>query len=208
MTKRNRQPGRWAVIIGAIVVIALLWWIWRALPRLRLDHEEERTMLPTQIESIRDIGQWEFLEVSNEELVDTTRRGFFSDDHLVRIYYGTLRLGLDLSQFSEDAVTFNGDTLVLSLPPISLLDDRFIDEARTRAFHEEGSWSASDLERMYQKARRQMLRHSLTAQNKAIAQSNAEAQLRQLLRAMGYKKVVIGFKGSEADAPIPLLPPR
>ena len=47
---------------------------------------------PTQIESIKEIGEWEFLSISNEELVDTIRKGILSDDHLVRIYYGTLRL--------------------------------------------------------------------------------------------------------------------
>ena len=47
---------------------------------------------PNLIESIKDIGEWEFLSINDEELVDTIRHGFFGDDQLVRIYYGTLRL--------------------------------------------------------------------------------------------------------------------
>ena len=56
---------------------------------------------PTQIRSIEQIGKWSFLEISDEEIVDTIRRGFFSDDELVRIYYGTLRLGVDTRQAHE-----------------------------------------------------------------------------------------------------------
>ena len=59
----------------------------------------------TQIKSIRDIGQWELLCINDEEYVDTVRRRLIADDHLVRIYYGTLRLGLDLSDLNSDDVT-------------------------------------------------------------------------------------------------------
>ena len=42
-----------------------------------------------QITSIRNIGEWEFMSINDEEIVDTIRRGFFGDDQLARIYYGT-----------------------------------------------------------------------------------------------------------------------
>lgn len=91
---------------------------------------------PTQIEQIRSIGQWEFLSISDEELIDTVRHGFFSDDELVRIYYGTLRLGLDLSEARPDWIVSSGDSITMTLPRIKLLDKRFIDEGRTRSFFE------------------------------------------------------------------------
>ena len=40
---------------------------------------------PTQIESMKAIGQWEFLSIADEELIDTVRNGFFKDDELIRI---------------------------------------------------------------------------------------------------------------------------
>lgn len=94
---------------------------------------------PTQIEQIRSIGQWEFLSISDEELIDTVRHGFFSDDELVRIYYGTLRLGLDLSEARPDWIVSSGDSITMKLPRIKLLDKRFIDEGRTRSFFESGN---------------------------------------------------------------------
>ena len=62
-------------------------------------------LTPSQIRSIQRIGRWEFLAISDEELVDTLRpRTFQKDDRLVRIYHGTLRLGVDLQRCQDDWV--------------------------------------------------------------------------------------------------------
>lgn len=180
-----------------IVVIALGWGIRMLLKgcesHMTIGANADIGPSPTQIASIRDIGQWEFLAIDAEELVDTTRRGFFSDDHLVRIYYGTLRLGIDLNNVREDWMTRQGDSLQVILPEIALLDEHFIDEARTRSFYESGKWTARDREAMYLKAVRQMRSHCMTEQNLLTARQNGTEQMRKLLRAMGYNKVAISF---------------
>lgn len=189
----NKSCLQTGCLVSLLIVAAALWWTWRALPRLRMEREARLDMTPAQIESIRDIGQWEFLAVSDEELVDTTREGFFTDDHLVRIYYGTLRLGIDMSQLADSAVRRQADTLVITLPPVGLLDEDFIDDGLTRAFHESGRWSAADREALYQKAHRQMKAHALTPENMATARSNAESEMRKLLHAMGFRNVRIMY---------------
>ena len=117
---------------------------------------------PNLIESIKDIGEWEFLAVSDEEIVDTVRHGLFGDDQLVRIYEGTLRLGIDLHKTGKNWIRTSGDSVVVTLPPIRLLDDDFIDETRTRAFLECGKWSHEDLAALYQKEKNIMMRLCLT----------------------------------------------
>lgn len=149
---------------------------------------------PTQIESIKDIGEWEFLSISNEELVDTVRKGLISDDHLVRIYYGTLRLGINMHDVRPRWLTVSGDTVTAILPKVGLLDKDFIDEARTKSFYESGKWKAKDREAMYKKAYRQMLKRCLTPANLKTAQENAEAQFRKMMLSMGYKNVQITFE--------------
>lgn len=149
---------------------------------------------PTQIESMKSIGEWEFLSVSNEELVDTVRKGLFSDDHLVRIYYGTLRLGINMHQAKPHWLTVSGDTVTAVLPKVGLLDKNFIDEARTKSFYESGSWKANDREALYQKAYRMMLQRCMTPSNLKTAEENAEAQFRKMLTAMGYRNVEIRFE--------------
>ena len=151
-------------------------------------------LTPTQIRSIQRIGRWEFLAISDEELVDSIRhRTLQKDDRLVRIYHGTLRLGVDLTQSQEGWVFAHGDTVSLTLPPIGLLSEHFIDEARTRAFYERGTWDARAKEQMYQKAARQMKRRCLTPANIRQAQDNAQAQLSSLFRTFGFRHVEVRF---------------
>ena len=152
---------------------------------------EKIDITPLQIRSIEQIGEWSFLEINDEELVDTVRHGFFSDDKLVRIYYGTLRLGINLKEAHEGWLAFEGDTLCAVLPPIRLLDNNFLDEARTRSFIESGKWTHQDRKAMYDRAARMMRQRCLTRANYQTARSNAKAQFEQMLRSMGYDKAKV-----------------
>lgn len=194
MNHNDHSTVKWtARVLLLVVVILVLWWLLFTEKdnHLGLEVADEIDHTPEQIESIRAIGQWEFLSVSQEELVDTVRRGLLRNDELVRIYYGTLRLGVDMSQAQ---LQVQGDTVTLTLPPVGLLDPSFIDEARTKAFYESGRWQPRDREALYQKARRQMLSHGLTNENLLAASRNAESQLRRLLLSMGYNHIVIKWK--------------
>ena len=163
------------------------------LPGLHSEDTSEMIMTPSEIESIRRIGQWEFMAINDEELVDTVRKGFFSDDHLVRIYYGTIRLGLDLSDFDASRISRHEDSLAVRLPQITLLDNHFIDEARTQSFHESGSWSNKDRKALYERARHKMKARCITPATCEGTRQLAESQVRRLLMAMGYEKVSISF---------------
>ena len=184
----------------AILVIVLLlagfFWL-RDLTKddhISLGSDTQIDVTPTQIMSIKAIGEWEFLAVNAEELVDTVRKGIFSDDELVRIYYGTLRLGIDMSQLEPEWIEASGDSVMLMLPKVGLLDTDFIDEARTKPFFESGKWKPEDKEAMYKKAYRQMKAHCLTKENLQAAEANGEEQMRNMMRSMGYKNIKITWK--------------
>ena len=184
----------------AITVIILLlagfFWL-RDLTKddhISLGSDTQIDVTPTQIMSIKAIGEWEFLAVNAEELVDTVHKGFFSDDELVRIYYGTLRLGIDMSQLEPEWIEASGDSVMLMLPKVGLLDTDFIDEARTKPFFERGKWKPEDKEAMYKKAYRQMKAHCLTKENLQAAEANGEEQMRNMMRSMGYKNIKITWK--------------
>jgi hypothetical protein len=161
---------------------------------LSLTTDNRIDVTPQQVRAMRAIGQWEFLALTDEEMVDTIRQGFFFDDQLVRIYYGTLRLGIDMQQLSDSAFTSRGDTLDVTLPAIQLLDYNFIDEARTRSFISKGNWDASDREALYRRAKAKMLRQCLTPRNIRRARQNAEEQVTDMLRVMGFEKVNLKWK--------------
>ena len=184
------------VATAIIAVILLAVWIYRSLgdARLEMGSDDSIGLTPTQIESIKAVGEWEFLSISTEELVDTTRKRLFSDDQLVRIYYGTLRLGVNMKQVKPKWIRQRNDTLFLTLPKVGLLDHDFIDEARTKSFFESGTWKAEDREALYKQAYRKMTAHCLTPTNLQTAEENARESFRKMLRSMGYKNVDIKFE--------------
>lgn len=140
------------IILTLVVIIGgTLYW-WNKDNSLEAGSVGETTLSPTQVKSIEAIGQWEFLSINDEELVDTTRHGFFGDDHLVRIYYGTLRLGIDMRDVKEGWLKADKDSITCTLPDIKLLDNNFIDEAKTQSFYEDGKWTGKDRQAMYYRA--------------------------------------------------------
>lgn len=196
--KSNHLLSNALLIATAVVVCALF---------VRKCHEDREIfdvevvddkaidITPAQIRSIERIGEWEFLSIADEEMIDTVRhRTLGRDERLVRIYRGTLRLGVDLSKCEEGWVQTHGDTITVDLPPVGLLSERFIDEARTRAFYESGTWDARAKEQMYRKAARQMRRRCLTPANIEQARENGREQMTALFRTFGFTTVEVRFK--------------
>ena len=186
------------VLIVVIVVVKLVVGVKKGLTNNNttmpvITKNEKIDITPTLIRSIEQIGEWSFLEIDDEEMVDTLRRGVFSKSELVRIYYGTLRIGFNLKETREGWLAMSGDTLVAKLPPMKLLDDNFIDEARTRSFIASGKWTHADRQAMYYRAAEKMRRRCLTEKNYRTARENAKEQFEQLLHSLGFEKIRVGF---------------
>ena len=183
------------IAVALIVVAALVYWIFGKLEKTNLEvcSDQRIDITPEQIQSIKNLGEWEFLSVSDEEMVDTTRKGFFSDDHLSRIYYGTLRIGINMQTVKDGWIRHQGDSVWILLPHVGLLSDDYIDEAKTRSFFESGRWTPDDRESMLQRAHRKMKVHCLTTVNLKSAEQNADTQLRQMFKSMGFNYVKIKF---------------
>lgn len=188
-----------AMVTAAAVAVAAVVWLAVDLNRdnsISVQTNEGIDLTPTQIQSIRRIGQWAFLTVHDEEMVDTVRHGVFSDDELVRIYYGTLQIGIDLSEAKDGWITHVGDSAAVLLPAVKLLDPQFIDEARTRSFIEKGSWTPADRKHLYNKDCTAMMRRCLTTANYRSAELQAADQFDGLMRSMGFRRVSIRFEKS------------
>lgn len=183
------------IMLGGMAVVVLTIAVWWVVSGTEVHGEQEGTLKlsPVIVEKMRSIGQWEFLSVSDEELVDTIRHGFFGDDELARIYYGTLRLGIDLSEAEEKWIRMDGDTVMVTLPAVKLLDNDFIDEARTRPFIEDGKWTEADRAALTRKAVAAMRRRCLTKDNIRKAEENAIEQVEAMVKAMGFEEVRVKF---------------
>lgn len=193
-----------AIAVAIIVVAVMIFWLVRVSKNneITITADNRIDITPEQIQSIKAIGEWEFLSITDEDMVDTTRSRLFGNDRLVRIYYGTMRLGINMHHTKPGWIKPSGDSVSVTLPPVELLDHDFIDEARTRSFHESGRWTAEDREAMYRRAHRMMKARGLTPANINTARNNADAQMRSMLRAIGFRHITIRFENRA-----PLLPP-
>lgn len=112
-----------STLILAVVAAGLLFWAGSkvkqaldngGLVNLSLTTQQDIDQTPIEINSIRRIGQWEFLSIKTEELVDSVKKGFFFDDRIVCIYRGTLSLGIDMEKCDSTWISAQkGDSIAL-----------------------------------------------------------------------------------------------
>lgn len=177
-------------------------------PLLGLKHTTTIADTPEEVRALRDIGQWEFLAAPCEELIEHHEAHSFGDKHIVKIFRGTLRIGIDMNQASGDwfktdtasialspgvFVTQEKKAAILTLPDVTLLDSAFIDETRTTTFYEEGTFNAKVKRQLYDKATKAMMDRTLTKENLETARQTARDHFTRIFHAFGYEKVVINF---------------
>lgn len=187
----NSLPYMLASLAIIAVVVAIFWFANKTKDdNVVFGFNDSIDVSPTLIDKMQSIGQWEFLAINDEELIDTVRKGFFGDDELVRIYYGTLRIGIDFKTCSKEWISNNDDSIVINIPEMKLLDYNFIDEARTRSFFETGKWSNKDRQDMYERARQRMISRCINEENMLTARNNAKEQIERMLTPIAAPKPV------------------
>lgn len=215
-TKRSRIASfllcfvrHWQLTVVLFVAGIMAFAVWKikylaadGTPLLAVKHTTAIAQTPEEVQSLRSIKQWEFLAVETEELIEHHEAHTFGDKHLVKIYRGTLRIGIDMQQAPDDWFSADSTQSVnLRLPDVGLLDEKFIDEARTTTFHEQGTFSAQVKQNLYDQAANAMKGRTLTDDNLAAARQAAEEQFTRIFTALGYTQVSITFiTDSEAPA--------
>lgn len=191
---------RWWWIFAVAAIVIAITYIYIGIKEnspihLEVERNTRIDLTPEQILSVRDIGQWEFLTINTEELVEWQRSRTLTTDRLTRIYQGTLRLGIDMSKASDNWFTSLPDsTAQLILPHAALLDNNFIDEARSRSFYEKGPIPPEARDQLYAQARKKMMQRCLTPQNLQTTERNARNEFTRIFKSFGFKTVTIQFK--------------
>lgn len=198
----------WRLLIAMVVIAAVTMLVWKVRLHLRegntilaVKHTEAISSTPEEIRAIRDVKQWEFLAVQTEELMERHESHTFGDKHLVKVFRGTLRIGINMEKATDD--WFRADSsachfgekprAVLSLPDVELLDENFIDEARTTSFHESGTFSPKIKEQLYEEAASKMKERTLSEENLSAARQTAQDQFTRIFHALGFGEVDITF---------------
>ena len=201
MSKGARIPLRYLLpltLLLAIVLVLLL-----EPRRMQRSRELEIERTAAIVEQVRSIG-----ELSSagfyEELVLTDRdESYFSElmrasglnrltgsVDFVIICKGRVRAGFDLTKIQASDFSFSGDTLRLILPPVEILDV-VLNPADYEHFsgHRTHEETTAILLQAKQRLRSDAIREGILNQ----AELSAEAHLRRLLSAMGYREVIITF---------------
>jgi hypothetical protein len=153
--------------------------------------ERKQLEMATEITSIKEVAEWEFLTVEMEECEDTViPRMILSDDRFAKIYKGTARLGVNMKEAVADWVTTSHDTARIVLPAIRILDEDIIDDTQTRTFYESGKITPDIREFLYNKAKMDMRRRALSEENVASALANAKAQFTYMFHSLGFNVVL------------------
>ncbi len=188
---------RYLVLAALLLALCVgTWLVFKHTDLLRLRVERARRIEATgqEVTRIDQIRQWEFLRIATEEMVDTVRpRRLLRDDELCNIYSGTLRLGINLDKAKDPWSETKGRSVTLHLPPVELLDERFINEAAVRVFHERGSWDARAMDDLYRRAAAQMKVRALSRENLKRAEENGRQTFTRIFQAMGYEHVTVTF---------------
>lgn len=197
--KNPQRLLRWWWIFAVAAIVIAVTYIYIGIKEsspihLEVERDTRIDLTPEQIMSVRDIGQWEFLTINTEELVEWQRPRTLTTDRLTRIYQGTLRLGIDMSKASDDWFTSLPDsTAQLTLPHAALLDNNFIDEARSRSFYEKGTIPPEARDQLYAQASKKMMQRCLTPQNLQTAERNARNEFTRIFKSFGFKTVNVKF---------------
>lgn len=188
------------LLYGAVIIVCVVFLrVWSTCENTEIkigQPTEKIEKTPVHVSSLKAIGQWEFLSVQCDEVVDTIRKGFLSDDALTRIYHGTLRLGVDMKKIRKQNISYNKktDKLTITLPKVALLDKKFIDEANTDSYFESGKWSEQAKKELLKKAEAKMRKRALTKANIKKAEDGGRATVQKMFLAMGYKAVDVKFE--------------
>ena len=73
------------LILIIIAVVSLLLLFKCTDNRFEIFSDNKISLTPLQITSIKETGEWEFLSIEDEEIVDTIRKGWFGEDSIIRI---------------------------------------------------------------------------------------------------------------------------
>jgi hypothetical protein len=159
---------------------------------------------PLIVESIKDLKEIititsnDEVVVYKQELNDGTLLGNIinngpinpNDKRLGLLLKGTIQAGIDLSQLQEKDIIVNKDSVLISLPPTSILST-IINPSDTEILLEEGKWALTEVNKAKVDGRDNMI---AKAKEKGIlikAETRARVVVEGFLRSIGFKKISI-----------------
>ena len=190
------------VLSAALLVLVLLLLLW-ATGVFRRDGKPHRSLkirdtqtLVTQVRAMSSL----VTACYYGEVVQTARKqrsvnAFganlpLPEDEICIISRGKAKAGIDLSKLDDDALTLRGDTVLVRLPEPEIFEV-ILNPSDYEIFVEDGKWSHEEVVSIERRAKEVIRRDAVAAGLPAKATESALRQLDRLLRAFGFKEVIL-----------------
>lgn len=112
------------------------------------------------------------------------------EDEICIISRGKAKAGIDLSKLDDDALMLRGDTVLVRLPEPEIFEV-ILNPSDYEIFVEDGKWSHEEVMAIERRAKEVIRRDALAAGLPEKATGSALRQLDRLLRAFGFKEVIL-----------------
>jgi hypothetical protein len=187
----------------AIAVMGIAQGLRTISPWLRIGNGEAKAEISTLVvQQIRAVSELTTTIFAMETVVPTSQKRQWGNVTLGRtdllyIGYGEVRAGIDLAQINERSIEQKGESLIVTLPPPQILDQK-IDVERSRIYHYDrgflnlGPDTAPELQSLAQ--RQTLAKITAAACDQGIldqANQKAEVALASLLKGIGHQQVEI-----------------
>lgn len=201
---------RWG--IAALVVIAIFLFIrnqrqqisnlfdYLFKPRVEVGH--------IQLSDLSKTEKMKVLSMYKEVVVSQYRQGLSilygqNTAEIHSIYPGRIDIGFDLAKCDENWISTEGDTVVVNLPPVEILnkDGWYIDETKRQTPIEEGNWTSADYTKMARRANALIKRTCELEDCYKQAETQGFKVVTNLLRAFGYQNMRINIQTREQYKP-------
>ena len=179
------------VLIGIIVVAAIVGGFY--LYQQHFQSKENDIVIDktaTVVEEIRKISEFTSACYYEEMVLGYKKK---KKDEMVLIANGKVRAGFDLSSIEPDDVIINGDSLFVVLEPAKIFDI-IINPSGYDVFVEKGKWSHDQMTTIKDDARNKLAANANAYGILDKATEYGTEKLSAILKAFGYKEVVVSIK--------------
>ncbi|MHB1000344.1 MAG: DUF4230 domain-containing protein [Armatimonadota bacterium] len=163
---------------------------------------------PIIVEKLQALNRLETASQSSQQVVEAKSEApvlpqfLFKDSLLMMVHTETIA-GIDLSNLSEKDIKFDGKTVTVKLPSPQIFYVR-IDEHSSKVFNRQRGWLVLnpdiDLERQARiKAQTDAREAAIKSEILITARTNAENNLKLLLRSLGFKQVEFKWGDSSSE---------
>ncbi len=160
--------------------------------------EKQTTLTVEEIKKISELNTASYYEEMLLEKRDTTKGFLHKNKHLLAVLVkGNLKVGFDLSQISEDDISFGDDqSIVITLPEAKVTDIITNPSDRTIVYGEKDKhFTENDINELTNQAKTVLVNNAREEGIFEKATEQGKKEMANLLKAMGYEKVTVKIKG-------------